>query len=561
MNPEELEEIRKGDITFFAKRYSELFARYFDRYTDEEQAEFRTEIEQALSKIKYEINPKISVTGAPALASGNTIMFDSEETLRNERTTRIHELVHAYNFRTIDSGGLRDEANGLKLPRLDEGSTDLIASMINYNGEVRYIEEVSIVKLLISIVGEEKMIMATKYGASILEESLVDTLKTKGILEEIEKNWIEADQIHIFSENREHFLDNIYARMRYYKLMSFPKLANAIKTIEDDSIKSRFLKQYDEEEMGRFYIKEAIQNDEPTILANEMIASLQERITSDGHSKEISIKDNIRLELQKSLYTSLINKSEEPLLYDQIDYDVLFIPGDVSVNKTQYLTKRICLALEEKKLSQHFYDIYSEVTERVGTISSLEDADRIYQEIMNDIGSEIDVVNEQQKKIEILGEEYADKYHSLSDLENLIIKLKDSSDSYEYGISLEIENTKEKMGFSKFYIKDNEGLIQDELILEQSDLIQFITNYIKTDEPIISRIGVDGRTKINRGDNINLVLDEQVKKTLKSLGINIDSELSPMYEITKNIIMEKIQEATINEKNDGFGVSIRNEYF
>jgi len=125
-----LEFLRKEDIDFFAKRYAELFGKYFDKITPEQISEFENQIKSILNKnvTMYVVDDKLlDVSHACGLCLANKIVLSSYH--YEDKIVRMHELVHAFNHIDTEIEGLKDFKNNFILKNIDEGSTEMIAQL------------------------------------------------------------------------------------------------------------------------------------------------------------------------------------------------------------------------------------------------------------------------------------------------------------------------------------------------------------------------------------------------------------------------------------------------
>ena len=97
MTQEEIEKLRFDDIEFFAKRYVELFAKYFDLTTPEQMQAFYVQIKEDLHKnapIYVVDNNRLSPFADGESRYDKILLSDYSV---NDKNVRIHELVHSYN--------------------------------------------------------------------------------------------------------------------------------------------------------------------------------------------------------------------------------------------------------------------------------------------------------------------------------------------------------------------------------------------------------------------------------------------------------------------------------
>ena len=192
-----LEKLRNDDIKFFAKRYAELFGKYFGKETEEEIRKFENEIIAELNEKvpKYIVK---TLSDAGAMSMPHEIEF--EEYNVDNMAVRIHELFHSYNHISKNVFGLRNLEDDFVLLNLDEGTTELFAQLIIGDDSLKnlnsYSSEVELSCFLLHLVGEEVMIKATRGNPELLSAKVDEILGTNDFLRKLDESMTEQSNTY-----------------------------------------------------------------------------------------------------------------------------------------------------------------------------------------------------------------------------------------------------------------------------------------------------------------------------------------------------------------------------
>ena len=331
---EKLEQLRKDDIEFFAKRYVELFAKDFDKTTPEQMKQFENEIKETLYKnapIYVVNNSSLSHNAAAESRFDKIILSDYNF---DDKGIRIHELVHSYNHISKEHQGLRDFEQNFVLKSLDEGSTEMIAQLIMGNEKLEnpqsYATEVELTNFLTHLVGEKVMLQATRGKPQLLSKEVDRILGTTDLLKRMEIQQDEYDSLLSQSWGEDRFWGEKIADS--IKIMSKLKLEvnrgndiismlyDAVEKRNDPELKTIFYNVDDKYGYNYSFLRSIRKNiefnpTEPTIASVQQEQLRQEiQQLSEG---EYEVINELKIELLK-------------YLYDQIDFQRHF------VDKTNY---------------------------------------------------------------------------------------------------------------------------------------------------------------------------------------------------------------------------------
>ena len=204
-----LEQLRKEDIDFFAKRYTELFGKYFGKTTPEQILEFENQIKSILNKNapRYVIDDsRLDISHAGGMSLSDKIVLPSYG--YEDKDIRIHELVHSFNQIDLRKHGLKDFDSDFVLKHIDEGSTEMIAQLLLGNKELKntnYSKEVELTNFLTHLVGERIMILATRGNPQLLSQEVDRLLETTDFLRQLEEIEYEHDRLISQSFGEDHF--------------------------------------------------------------------------------------------------------------------------------------------------------------------------------------------------------------------------------------------------------------------------------------------------------------------------------------------------------------------
>lgn len=210
MTHEQIEQTRIDDIDFFAKRYTELFGKYFgvsdERMVKEFEESIREELHQKCPR--YVIDAETcQLHKCNAIALDDGTYFANVETFGDQRR-RIHEMFHQYNSWDVPEvqglkgiSGLKnfvkyDVLSGDLLKQMDEGSTEMFAKRMVGDEDTEspsYASVVPIMRLIECIVGEGTLIRATRGKPEILMEQLDAIMGQERLCQQIENAFKDAD--------------------------------------------------------------------------------------------------------------------------------------------------------------------------------------------------------------------------------------------------------------------------------------------------------------------------------------------------------------------------------
>lgn len=349
---EKLEQLRKDDIEFFAKRYVELFAKDFDKTTPEQMKEFENEIRETLYKnapIYVVNNSSLSHDAAAESRFDKIILSDYNF---EDKGIRIHELVHSYNHISKEHCGLRDFEQHFVLKSLDEGSTEMIAQLIIGNEKLEnpqsYCTEVELANFLTHFVGEKIMLQATRGNPQLLSQEVDRILGTTDLLKRMEIQQDEYNTLISQSWGKDNFFGNKIADS--IKIMSNLKLEvnkdndiismlyDAVEKRNDPELETIFNNVDDKYGYNYSFLRSIrkkieLNPNEPTIASVQQEQLMQEiQQLSEG---EYEIINELKIELLK-------------YLYDQIDFQKHF------VDKTNYEYGRYNLTPEDISYCESF---------------------------------------------------------------------------------------------------------------------------------------------------------------------------------------------------------------
>lgn len=359
---ERLEQLRLEDIEFFAKKYAELFGKYFGITTPSQLLDFENEIKSILNKnvTKYVVdNSKLSHSAAGQSLPDKIILSDYNY---EDRQVRIHELVHSFNQIDMRKHGLRDFDNDFVLKYIDEGSTEMIAQLMLGNTELKntnYSSEVEITNFLTHLVGEKLMIQATRGNPQLLSQEVDRLLGTTDFLRKLEDISHEQDQLISQRFGKDYFWGTEIPEE--IKIMSTLKLETcktplsilyeAVQKTNNPQLITQF-NQTDNDYGYNFVFLQSIKPEikvspqEPTIASVQQQMILQEldRLTL---STKYEPKNILKKELLK-------------FLYDKIDFQRYF------VGKENYQYGEYQLSQEDINYCESFRSLYDGSEERLG---------------------------------------------------------------------------------------------------------------------------------------------------------------------------------------------------
>lgn len=338
MNTEELDKLRVEDIEFFARRYSELFGKHFDKNTSQEKEEFYKEIkEELLEKApRYVAVDNDPIHGAQGRSYADHIELSESSGAIGNRAIRIHELFHSYNnMEDRRHGGLRDFDDDLVLKNLDEGSTEMFAQMMcgNESQDTGYINEVKLSRFLTSIVGERTMIRATRGNPQLLCETTDQLLGTQDFLQKLEELRYKINELVRQSYGEDCFLGRI---IEDKQLLSQLKL-ETIRGKDDVSMLLDAIEQSGNQELHNnisradhkfgynvffyrsFEYNSEFDSQQPT-LASVQQDILKAEIDELDKVEEISLQTVLEMEIKKFLYDR-ISYQKHFLDHTEPEYD------------------------------------------------------------------------------------------------------------------------------------------------------------------------------------------------------------------------------------------------
>lgn len=156
-----------------------------------------------------------------------------------------------------------------------------------------------------------------------------------------------------------------------------------------------------------------------------------------------------------------------------------------------------------------------------------------------------------------------DESFSSEKLAQLIQELKQNENYKSDGFSLNILNTIPgycvAIDILNIFDGKNFHSIYDKTLitLDYEELFKFINEYINSNNLSKAKIGTDSTTILSRNDNINFIFESSLKESLLSAGIDIDSIISPVHELTANTLMRLVQDLRTTNEDSEINITIR----
>lgn len=361
-----LEQLRIEDIDFFAKRYAELFGKYFDKITPEQISEFENQIKNILNKNapRYVVDDSsLDISHAGGMSLPDKIVLPSYG--YEDKDIRIHELVHSFNQIDFKRHGLKDFDSEFVLKHIDEGSTEMIAQLLLGNKELKqtnYSQEVELTNFLTHLVGERIMILATRGNPQLLSQEVDRLLGTTDFLKQLEEISYEHDKLVSQSFGEDHFWGRQIPRD--IELMSKLKL----EVIRDKNIIS-LLYEAIEKTNNYELLRKFEETDNQYGYNFGLLRWVRQTKTSDEHDKPTiaSVQQSMILQELDSITLSTTYEPKNALkkellkfLYDKIDFQRHFL------GKKNYQYGEYQLSQEDIEYCESFKSSYDGSEERLG---------------------------------------------------------------------------------------------------------------------------------------------------------------------------------------------------